>query len=120
MTRSQFVNVIAVAESDDKVKAVGDHGLAAGRFQMHWDWREDFWPAWAWECLALLDRYALEHWLAYNRDGSPRKPATARALADLYNLGHQAPDPAYDLRVLQAMESLGITQDEYDKIVEGV
>ena len=117
MTRTQFVNMIAIAESDDKVKAFGDHGLASGRFQMHMDWRSDYWPSWAWEVLALLDRFAIEHFVIFHRDGTPRPPATARALADLYNLGHPAPDPAYDQRCLTAMEAMGITQDELDKIV---
>ena len=117
MTRTQFVNMIAIAESDDKVKAFGDHGLASGRFQMHMDWRSDYWPSWAWEVLALLDRFAIEHFVIFHRDGTPLPPATARALADLYNLGHPAPDPAYDQRCLTAMEAMGITQDEFDKIV---
>jgi len=117
MTRAQFVNMIAVAESDDQVKAFGDSWRASGRFQMHMEWRADYWPAWGWEALALIDRYALEHFVMFNRDGTKRPPATARALADLYNLGHPAADPKYDLRCLMAMESMGITQDEFDKIV---
>jgi hypothetical protein len=118
VTRKHFVNMIAIAESNDTSKAVGDNGLAGGKFQMHWDWREDFWPPWAWETLALLDRYALEWFIAYTRDGKPRRPATARVLADLFNLGHSAPDPAYDIRCLTALEALGVVQEDFDTIVE--
>ncbi len=118
MTRKQFVNMIAYAESDNQPRTIGDAGLAGGLFQMHWDWREDYWPEWAWQMLALLDRYALEWFIAYDHEGKPRRPATARALADLFNLGHSAPDPAYDARCLRAMELLGVTQDQFDTIVE--
>lgn len=118
MTREHFVNMIALAESADKPKTVGDNGLAGGRFQMHFVWRLDYWPDWAWETLALLDRYALEWFLAYDSAGKPRRPATARVLADLFNAGHPAADPAYDLRCLRALENLGVTQDEFDTIVE--
>jgi len=118
MKRAQFVNMIALAESHGKVRAFGDSWRASGLYQMHMEWRADYWPAWGWEVLALVDRYAIEHFIACERDGTPRKPTTARALADLYNLGHAAADPEYDLRCLMAMESMGITQDEFDTVVE--
>src|SRR5712671_1580013 len=104
MTRAQFVTMIAMAESADKVKATGDHGLASGEFQMHVDWRLDYWPFWAWEVLALLDRYALEHFIVFDHSGAKRVPITARALADIYNLGHSAGDPQYDVRCLRALQ----------------
>jgi hypothetical protein len=118
MTRQQFVDMIAIAESNNKVRVIGDGGLAAGKYQQHWDWRMDYWPEWAWETLALLDRYALEWFIAFDRTGKPRLPITARALADLYNLGHPAPDPKYDLRCLTALEALGVTEEQYDTIVD--
>jgi hypothetical protein len=118
MTRTHFVNMIAIAESNDKPKAFGDHGLAGGRFQMHWDWRADYWPEWAWEALALLDRCALEWFIVRDRTGKPRPPSTARQLADLFNLGHPAPDQAYDIRCLTALEALGVVQEEFDTVVE--
>lgn len=117
MTRAQFVNMIAIAESDDKVKAFGDSWRASGRYQMHMEWRADYWPAWGWEVLALLDRWALEHFILFHEDGSKRPPATARALADLYNLGHPAADQAYDERCLRALEAMGIVSEEFDSIV---
>lgn len=117
MTRAQFVHMIEIAESGGRLDAIGDNGLAAGRYQMHWDWRKDYWPAWAWEVLALLDRWAIEHFIAYLRNGAPRPAPIARALADLYNLGHPSPDPAYDARCLRALETLGINAKEFDTIV---
>lgn len=117
MTKQTFVNMIATAESNNKPKSIGDNGMAGGMFQMHFAWRADYWPEWAWEVLALLDRYALEHFVAYNRDGTPRKPNTARALADLYNAGHPTADPGYDIRCLMALQTLGFTSEEFDSIV---
>lgn len=118
MTRQQFQDMIAIAESGGDEKAIGDNGLAAGRYQMHWVWRLDFWPEWAWELLALVDQWALLHFIVFNRDGTARRPITARALADLYNTGHPAADPAYDARCLRALEAMGIVAEEFDQIVE--
>lgn len=118
MTRKQFVNMIAYAETSNHPRSVGDDGLASGLFQMHAAWRVDYWPEWAWQALALLDRYALEWFIAYDRNGKPRGPATARQLADLFNLGHSAPDPKYDVRCLTALEELGVTSEEFDTVVE--
>src|ERR1700730_11927270 len=100
MTRAQFVKMIAIAETNDRLKDIGDGGRAGGKFQMHWDWRVDYWPEWAWEALALIDRAALEWFIQFDRTGKPRRLVTARELADLYNLGHPAPDAAYDERCL--------------------
>jgi hypothetical protein len=118
MTRSQWVNMIAIAESDDRVKVFGDTWRASGRFQMHMEWRSDYWPAWGWEVLALIDRWALEHFVLFHADGSKRTPVPARALADLYNLGHPAADPAYDARCLKALAVMGLSSAEFDTIVE--
>ena len=118
MTRAQFVQMIGIAESSGKVRAFGDTWRASGMYQMHMEWRSDFWPDWAWQVLALLDRYALEQWIIFDRNGAKRVPVTARALADIYNLGHSAADPAYDARCLAALEHLGIAAAEFDKIVE--
>ncbi len=118
MTRKQFVNMIAYAESSNKPKTVGDNGLAGGLFQMHFVWRLDYWPAWAWEALALLDRAALEYMIACYPNGKPRPPATARQLAEMFNLGHPGADPKYEERCLFALEELGVTAEEFDTIVE--
>lgn len=118
MTRAQFVQMIAAAESGNHPNTIGDNGLAGGLFQMHWDWREDYWQPWMWEALAIIDRCALERFIHSTRDGRPRPPATARALADEFNKGHPAADPAYDARCLRALEAMGITSAEFDTIVE--
>src|SRR5712691_8080753 len=113
MTRRQFVDMIAIAESSNKPRTVGDNGLAGGLFQMHWPWRLDYAPPWFWEALAAMDRRVLEIFIHYLPSGDPRPPATARELADLFNTGHPAPDTAYDGRCLRALEAMGIVSEEF-------
>jgi hypothetical protein len=110
--------MIAIAESSNKPRTVGDNGLAGGLFQMHFEWRLDYWHEWMWEALAVIDRRALEYFIVTVPSGLPRPPATARALADLFNTGHPAPDPSYDLRCLKALEAMGIISETFDTIVE--
>jgi hypothetical protein len=118
MTRNQFLDMIALVESGATVKSVGDNGLAGGAYQMHWKWRQDYWPAWMWDALAVLDRRALEYFIVAVPSGLTRPPATARALADLYNAGHQAPNPTYDARCLKALAHMGLSAETLDTIVE--
>ena len=118
MTRSEFIEMIGGAETgglgseDARVKALGDGGLAAGRYQQHWSWRLDHWPAWAWYVLELLDRAALREFVREHAGN------TARELADLYNLGHRAPDPAYDIRCMTALARLGLAGSVFDEPVK--
>jgi len=118
MTRKQFIDMIATAESDNKPKTIGDGGMAGGLFQMHFAWRVDYWPAWAWNVLALLDESALQNFVTYDRDGKLRPSMTARQLADLFNTGHPAADPKYDERCLAALHYLDIDSEQFDSIVE--
>ena len=117
MTIRQFIAMIGEAETgglkneDDRLHAIGDGGLAGGYYQMHWSWRYDNWPAWAWWVLRVLDRIGLE---AYCVKHAPR---TARELADLYNLGHQAPDPQYDKRCQSGLADLGLPQTTLEEVV---
>lgn len=118
MTRKQFVEMIGHAESENKPKTIGDGGLAAGVYQQHWAWRLDYWPDFAWQTLALLDKYALEQFCVHDSRGFPRPPIKARALADLYNAGHPAPDPKYDARCQKALAEMGLPLSLLDSIVE--
>lgn len=118
MTRKQFTDMIALAESSNKPKTVGDNGYAGGMYQMHWSWRIDYWPEWAWEALAVLDRAALEHFIGHDNRGFPRAPQTAKALADLYNQGHPGIDQKYDDRCLAALKALKLDPSLYTTIVE--
>lgn len=108
MTVRQFIAMIGEAETggiktdEDRMRAIGDHGLAGGYYQQHWDWRVDNWPAWAWAVLRMLDRLALENFCSKHRDW------TARELADDYNLGHEAPDPQYDKRCQNGLAKQGL------------
>jgi len=117
MTTKQFIQMIGEAETgglkraQDRLEAIGDSGLAGGFYQQHWTWRRDYWPLWAWTVLRLMDEAALEQYI----QAHPGR--TARELADNYNLGHQAPDPAYDERCLSGLSRLGISAEELDKPV---
>jgi hypothetical protein len=118
MTVKQFIAMIGEAETgglkdeDARLRAIGDGGLAGGYYQQHWNWRVDNWPAWAWSVLRMLDRIGLEIFAAKH----PGKPA--RQLADLYNLGHAAPDPQYDTRCRTGLADLGRPQTDLDEIVK--
>ena len=118
MTTRQFIEMIGEAETggeangDARLRAIGDGGLAGGFYQQHFVWRVDFWPAWAWAVLRVLDRLGLENFLARHQG------KTARELADLYNLGHVAPDPAYDKRCLAGLETLGRPSTTFDEVVK--
>lgn len=120
MTISQFIRMIGEAETSgikDPIKrldAVGDDGLAGGFYQMHWAWRQDNWPLFAWQTLRVLDALALEGYCRANRN------LTARQLADKYNLGHLAPDPNYDERCRLGLMHLGIAMDEIDQTISDV
>jgi hypothetical protein len=114
MTVDQFVEMIGGAETggmpslDDRERAIGDHGLAGGFFQQHWVWRRDYWEPWMWSALKNMDAQAV-------RNFAGRFPGeTARELANRYNLGHEAPDPAYDKRCLDALAAMSIPDSEYD------
>ena len=117
MTVRQFIAMIGEAETgalkneDARLRAIGDSGLAGGYYQQHWKWRLDFWPAWAWAVLRMLDRLGLENYCA------KRPPMTAHQLADLYNLGHLAPDPQYDKRCQSGLADLGLPQATLEEVV---
>lgn len=118
MNIRQFINMIGEAETgglkdeDARRRAIGDGGLAGGYYQMHWTWRVEFWPAWAWPVLRMLDRIGLEIFVARNAG------KTARELADLYNLGHASSDPRYDSRCQSGLADLGLPQIELDAVVK--
>jgi hypothetical protein len=118
MTVKQFVAMIGEAETGgakteaDRLRAIGDNGLAGGFFQQHWAWRVDYWPAWAWALLRVLDAIALENFCARH----PNMPA--RRLADLYNLGHEARDPQYDTRCQSGLADLGQPQSDFETLVK--
>lgn len=118
MTVRQFIEMIGEAETggeaseDARLRAIGDGGLAGGFYQQHFVWRKDFWPAWAWSVLRMLDRIGLENFAARHQG------ATAQVLADLYNLGHVAPDPEYDKRCLAGLEALGRPSTTFDEVVK--
>ncbi len=118
MTVKQFIAMIGEAETGGQVpessrlKAIGDSGLAGGFFQQHWAWRVDYWPAWAWALLRVLDAIGLENYCAKH----PAK--TAREIADQYNLGHLGPDPEYDKRCLRGLETLGRPSTDFDTVVK--
>jgi hypothetical protein len=117
MTVKQFIAMIGEAETggmkteDDRLRAIGDGGLAGGYYQQHWKWRVDNWPAWAWSVLRMLDRLGLENYCVKH----PGK--TARELADAYNLGHEAPDPQYDTRCQSGLVLLGLPQRMLENVV---
>lgn len=100
-----------IASLQERMMAIGDGGLAGGRYQQHWAWRKDYWPSYAWEILEMLDARAINNYLSRHRN------MTARDLAHEYNLGHEAPDPDYDERCLSGLRKLGIDSAEYDKPV---
>lgn len=117
MTTRQFIAMIGEAETGairdraERLKAIGDGGLAGGFYQQHWVWRVDNWEPWMWEALQHFDADALESFIA-------RHPAaTARELADRYNLGHAAPDPSYDRRCEDGLARMGISAAELDSPV---
>ncbi len=118
MTIRQFIAMIGEAETgaekndDARLRAIGDGGLAGGFFQQHWAWRVDYWPAWAWSVLRMLDRIGLETYCAKH----PGK--TAAELAELYNLGHAAPDPQYDKRCRNGLAAIGRQLSAYEEIVK--
>ena len=118
MTVRQFIAMIGEAESgglpneDVRLRAIGDGGLAGGYYQMHWKWRLDNWPLWAWAVLRMLDRLGLENYCAKHPGQSARK------LADVYNLGHQAPDPAYEERCQNGLADLGLPQTMLEELVK--
>ena len=118
MTVKQFIAMIGEAETGGlvtelkRLQAIGDNGLAGGFFQQHWAWRVDYWPAWAWALLRVIDAIAIEN-LCAKHSGT-----TARGLADLYNLGHLAPDPEYDRRCLRGLETLGRPSTDFDTVVK--
>ena len=117
MTIRNFIAMIGEAETgglkseDDRLRAIGDHGLAGGYYQQHWAWRVDYWPAWAWAVLRALDRIGLENFCAKH----PRVPA--QDLADMYNLGHLEADPQYDTRCQTGLAKLGIDAGQFLTIV---
>lgn len=110
--------MIAVAESGRKPRLVGDGGHALGEYQQHGEWMLDFWSYDLWEVLATLQRVALLRFTRFDRTGHMRPDLTAKELADEYNLGHRAPDPAYDTRCRHALITLGINPDELSKVIE--
>jgi hypothetical protein len=114
MTTRQFINMIGEAETgaekteDARLRAIGDGAVAGGYYQMHWAWRVDYWPAWAWAVLRMLDRLGLEIFVARHAG------KTARELADLYNAGHPTVDPQYDTRCQSGLADLGLPQELFD------
>jgi hypothetical protein len=106
MTTEEFIAMIGEAETggaahlSDRLKAIGDHGLAGGYYQQHWTWRRDYWPTWAWFLLEHIDREAVRLFV------SDHHGKTALELAALYNLGHPAPDPDYEERCLAGLKRL--------------
>ena len=118
MTLREFIDMIGQAETgglkseDARLRAIGDGGLAGGWYQMHWSWRVDYWPAWAWPVLRMLDRLGLENF-ALKHPGM-----TARGLADLYNAGHPTWDPQYDTRCKTALVLLRKPQSAIDEPIE--
>lgn len=118
MTRKEFLDMILYAETGNHPRSVGDSGHAIGAYQQHGEWMLDWWPDWAWTILAAIERAALERFTQYHRDGTPRPHTLARDLADEYNLGHLAPDPAYDQRINKALETLLIPTTEINELVE--
>lgn len=117
MTIRQFISMIGEAETgglvneDARLRAIGDGGLAGGYYQQHWKWRIDNWPAWAWQVLRMLDRLGLENYCVKHQG------KLAHELADLYNLGHSAPDPQYDKRCQSGLADLGLPQTVLKEIV---
>jgi hypothetical protein len=117
MTTEEFIAMIGEAETggaaklSERLNAIGDHGLAGGYYQQHWTWRRDYWPNWAWYLLEQIDREAVRLFV------SDHHGKTARELAGLYNLGHAAPDPAYDQRCLAGLERLGLDSKLLDEMV---
>ena len=117
MTIRNFIAMIGEAETgalkteDERQRAIGDGGLAGGFYQQHWRWRLDYWPAWAWAVLRMLDRIGLENFCAKHQ----RMPA--RDMADLYNLGHSAEDPEYDTRCQTGLATLGLAAGEFLTVV---
>jgi len=117
MTVRQFIAMIGEAETgglkneDARLRAIGDGGLAGGYYQQHWKWRIDFWPAWAWAVLRMLDRLGLEAYCAKHSG------KTAHELADAYNLGHQAADPQYDKRCQSGLADLALPQAVFEEVV---
>lgn len=118
MTIRQFIAMIGEAETgglkdeDARLRAIADRGLAGGYYQQHWKWRVDYWPAWAWSVLRLLDRLGLETFCAKHQG------KTARELADLYNLGHSAPDSQYDTRCQSGLAAIGRQLSAYEEVVK--
>lgn len=52
----RFAHALAMTESHDKPEAIGDDGLAFGRWQMHPAWLDEWWPDglgvdWSWDRL---------------------------------------------------------------------
>jgi DNA-directed RNA polymerase subunit N (RpoN/RPB10) len=117
MTIRQFIAMIGEAETgglkneDERLRSIGDGGLAGGYYQQHWKWRIDNWPAWAWSVLRMLDRLGLENYCA------KRSGMTAHQLADLYNLGHLAPDPQYDKRCQSGLATLELPLTTLEEVL---
>lgn len=118
MTTKQWINMIGEAETgglkteDDRLRAIGDDAQAAGYYQQHWVWRIDYWPAWAWSVLRMLDRIGLEIFLAKHSG------KTAREIADRYNAGHPTIDLQYDQRCLSGLDTLGLSAELFDEQVK--
>lgn len=108
MTSKQFILMLGEAETGglpkaiNRLEAIGDSGLAGGMYQMHWVWRKDYWPSWGWFLLRFLDELAISYFLTQHPH------ATARELADIYNVGHPAPDPSYEQRCIDGLARLGL------------
>ena len=117
MTVRQFIAMIGEAETggmkteDDRLRAIGDGGLAGGYYQQHWAWRVDNWPAWAWAVLRMLDRLGLENYCAKHAGKKAWEIATE------YNLGHRGPDPQYDKRCQSGLADLGLPQTMIEDVV---
>lgn len=101
----QFQNLIAQIETGGmpehaRLDALGDGGKACGVYQQHWDWRTDYWPAWAWLLLRVIDAIAIENFVQRHRDLS------ARELCAMYNAGHPGANPRYEALAVEACKTL--------------
>lgn len=109
MNLRQFQNLIAQIETGglpehERLTARGDGGRACGAFQMHWDWRADYWPMWAWLLLRVIDSIALENYVGKHDD------LTARELCAMYNAGHPGRNPTYEAKALEACDALKLNR----------